>query len=186
VNPHTHDESTLLAQVRAGNENAFRILVEQHMRQAYNVAYGFVQDHQDADDIAQEAFVKVYRSIASFRGDSSFATWLHRIVANLSLTRVKQRKKEQARRADVDDAEPTIAQSGSSSESSEHRAHIERALHELPTLQRAVVLLRHFEGLSTAQVGRVLSCSEPAVKTHLFRGLKKMKERLSYLEAELT
>jgi RNA polymerase sigma-70 factor (ECF subfamily) len=186
VNPQTLDESALLSQVRDGNENAFRVLVERHMRHAYNIAYGFVQDHDDADDIAQEAFVKVHRSIASFRGDSSFATWLHRIVANLSLTRVKQRKKEQSRRADVEEADTMTEPARTSEQNSEHRTHIERALHELPTLQRAVVLLRHFEGLSTAQVSKVLSCSEPAVKTHLFRGLKKMKERLSYLEAELS
>ena len=184
VNPDTLNESALLQQVRDGNQNAFRILMERHMKQAYNVAYGFVQDRDDADDIAQEAFVNVYRSLHSFRGDSAFATWLHRIVTNLSLSRMKQRNKEQSRRANVEEADSTHAPAPG--QSTETRAHIERALHELPTLQRVVVLLRHFEGLSTAQVSKALSCSEAAVKTHLFRGLKKMKERLSYLEADVS
>ncbi|HTY57334.1 MAG TPA: RNA polymerase sigma factor, partial [Bacteroidota bacterium] len=65
------------------------------------------------------------------------------------------------------------------------RAHIERALHELPTLQRAVVILRHMDGLSTKQVSRILRCSEGTVKTHLFRGLKKLREKLEFLQEDL-
>ena len=65
---------------------------------------------------------------------------------------------------------------------SEQRAHIERALHELPTLQRAVVILRHLDGLSTRQVSQILRCSEGTVKTHLFRGLKKMRRKLVFLQ----
>jgi DNA-directed RNA polymerase specialized sigma24 family protein len=64
------------------------------------------------------------------------------------------------------------------------RAHVERALHELPTLQRAVVILRHIDGLSTKQVSRILQCSEGTVKTHLFRGLKRLRTKLDYLQED--
>jgi RNA polymerase sigma factor (sigma-70 family) len=65
------------------------------------------------------------------------------------------------------------------------RAHVERALHELPTLQRAVVILRHLNGLSTREVGNILHCSEGTVKTHLFRGLEKMRQRLQFLQEDV-
>lgn len=156
------------------------------MKQAYNVAYGLLTNHDDAEDIAQEAFVKVHRNIQSFRGESAFGTWLHRIVVNLSMTRLRQRKREKKRHLPLEEA-------GTAPEAS-HNPHddrkeasnfVERALHELPTLQRAVVILRHLEGLSTRQVSQILDCSEGTVKTHLHRGLKKMKNQLLFLQHEV-
>src|ERR1041385_3763245 len=155
------DEQQLILQVKEGNDGAFRVLVERYMRQTYNVAYGFVNDHDDAEDLAQEAFVRAYQSIGSFRGDAGFGTWLYRIVTNLSLNRVRQKKTSARREVRLDDAESgrggpaTMPDDGH-----DVRNHIERTLHELPTLQRAVVILRHFSGLSTKQVSSILRCSE--------------------------
>ena len=176
-------EEQLISQARTGDHTAFRVLVERHMRQAYNVAYGFVNDHATAEDVAQEAFIRAYRSLPSFRGECEFATWLYRIVTNLSLNKVKQRQTEISRHVSLSEAVETATGSDESTQP-DLRAHIEKALHELPTLQRAVVILRHVDGLSTRQVSVILHCSEGTVKTHLFRGVKKLREKLEFLRTE--
>ncbi len=177
------DELELLVSVRQGSHDAFRVLVQTYMKQAYDIAFGILGNHDDADDVAQEAFVKVHRSLHSFRGDSGFGTWLFRIVTNCALNRLKQRKRSQRREVDLETAdEEVVSMNAGVVKTEDPRVYVERALHELPTLQRAVVMLRHMNGLSTRQVSRILDCSEGTVKTHLYRGLKKMREKLQFLK----
>ena len=174
------DEQQLIRQVQVeGSRDAFRILVERYMRQAYNVAFGYVNDHDDAEDVAQESFVRVFRSIRSFRGDAEFSTWLYRIVSNLAMNHIRKQKRLASREVHTAD---TVADHHSLHseflDRVETKDSIERALHQLPTLQRATVILRHLNGLSTKQVSGILRCSEGTVKTHLYRGLKKLKSKL--------
>ncbi len=175
------DEQQLILLVKEGNHDAFRQFVERYMKQSYNVAYSFLNNHHDAEEIAQEAFVRAYRSIGSFRGESEISTWLYRIVMNLSLNRLKQLRRDATRRTHTEE-EMTSGNDQQSAYQNDIREHIEHALHELPTLQRAVVILRHLDGLSTKQVSGILKCSEGTVKTHLFRGLKKMRVKLNFLK----
>jgi RNA polymerase sigma-70 factor (ECF subfamily) len=177
------NEQELLIEVKRGSHDAFRVLVQTHMKPAYDIAYSILGDHDDADDVAQETFVNVHRSLTKFRGESDFDTWLFRIVKNCALNRLKQRKKKQRREVELAIADDEMVSLNAGVATTEDtRAHVERALHELPTLQRAVVMLRHMNGLSTRQVSRILECSEGTVKTHLHRGLKKMRDRLQYLK----
>ena len=177
------NEQELIIEVKRGSHDAFRALVQTHMKQAYDIAYSFLGDHDDADDVAQEAFVNVHRSLATFRGDSDFGTWLFRIVKNCALNRLKQRKRKQRREVELAIADNEMVSMNAGIVSTEDtKLHVERVLHELPTLQRAVVMLRHMNGLSTQQVSRILDCSEGTVKTHLQRGLKKMRIKLEYLK----
>ncbi|MBX2992873.1 MAG: RNA polymerase sigma factor [Bacteroidetes bacterium] len=179
-------EQQLIQQAKEGDGGAFRLLMDRHLRQAYNIAYRFTGNHDSAEDVTQEAFVKVYAALPSFRGDAEFSTWLHRIVVNVALTRKRLDKNRIERHVPLEEM-----QSGADCEHheeivvKERQAYIERALHELPTLQRAVVILRHMNGLSTRQVSDILRCSEGTVKTHLFRGLKKMRSRLEHLQEGL-
>jgi len=179
------DVQQLIVKAQEGNHDAFRVLVERHMKQAYNLAYGFLSDHDDAEDVAQESFVRAYQSLKSFRIESEFGTWLYRIVHNVALNRLRQRKTKVERHVNLEHplAESAVRET-QSSEEKDMQAHIERALHELPTLQRSVVILRHLEGLSTRQVSGILGCTEGTVKTHLHRGLKKMKRLLAYIKKE--
>ena len=175
------DERQLVLRAKEGHHDAFTVLVQRYMRQAYNIAFGFVNDHDDAEDVAQESFVRIYRSLGGFRGDAEFSTWLYRIVTNLSLNRLRQNRhsaKREVREIDCPGGGPPP-------DNSEMHALIERALHDLPTLQRATVILRHLNDLSTRQVSEILQCSEGTVKTHLHRGLKKMKKSMRFLEEEL-
>jgi RNA polymerase sigma-70 factor, ECF subfamily len=178
-------ERHLIQEVQEGSHEAFRELVGMHMRRVYDLAYGFVNDHDDAEDIAQDVFVKVFHSLSTFRYDSGFSTWLYRITANTSFDRLKQRKRLLARFVPLDGSEAHGAVTTGGTELVDASVRIERALHELPTLQRAVVMLRHMEGFSTKQVSDILKCSEGTVKTHLHRGLKKMKKMLQPLKEEV-
>ena len=176
------DERTLIDRCRIGDPRAFRVLVEQHMRELYDLAYSFTHSHDDADDLTQEAFVKAYRSLPSFRGDAGIGTWLHRIVTNLALDRFRQRQRSLHRVVPLDDHLAGAGPEGlDSAMNADLRQHIERALYQLPTLQRAVVILRHMDGLSTRQVSDILQCSEGTVKTHLYRGLQKMQKLLKHV-----
>jgi RNA polymerase sigma-70 factor (ECF subfamily) len=177
------DERALIDRCKQGDQKAFRALVEQHMRRVYDLAYGFVHDHDDADDIAQETFVRAYASLSSFRHEAGFGTWLHRIVTNLALDRLRQRRRAAERTIRLEETLAVSQEDGSNmAVNADLRAHIERALYQLPTLQRAVVLLRHMDGLSTKQVSEILKCSEGTVKTHLHRGLKKMQHLLEHAQ----
>lgn len=178
------DEQQLITRAREGSREAFRLLVERYMKQAYNVAYGFLNNHQGAEEVAQDAFVRVFRSLDTFRGEAEFSTWLHRIVVNLSLNRIRHMRRKKERVIAMTDTDTPVADAVPEMAEIDLAGHIERALHELPTLQRAAVILRHVDGLSTKQVSAILRCSEGTVKTHLFRGLEKMKKRLQYLNEE--
>jgi RNA polymerase sigma-70 factor (ECF subfamily) len=177
-------EHELVLRARNGERGAFRLLVERHMKEAYNLAHGFVNDHDIAEDVVQDAFVRAFQSLDTFRGEARFGTWLYRIVVNLSLNRAKQERRRAERHVSLPVLTGFPLDDGGIS-FDDSRSEIERALHELPTLQRAVLILRHLEGLSTRQVSEILHCSEGTVKTHLFRGMKKMKRKLQHLKDEV-
>ena len=177
------DEPHLIRRAKEGDAGAFRQLVERSIKQAYNVAYNVVRDHNDSEDIVQEACVRAFRSLGSFRGDAGFNTWLYRIVLNLSLNRSQQKKKvlKRTTRFEDDDASSAVTEVDVV-EANDRRKHIQHGLDGLTALQRSVVVLRHIDGLSTKEVGKILRCSEGTVKTHLHRGLKKLKTLLNHLD----
>ena len=179
------DEQHLLQEAKEGSRDAYRRLVERHMRQAYNVAYGFVHDRDTARDILQDALVRAFVALPRFRGDAEFGTWLHRIVMNLSLNYIRSATIRARREVPMTGATEPGHDQERERHSREMQIHVERALHELPTLQRAVVTLRHIEGMSTKQVSAILHCSEGTVKTHLSRGLTKLRSKLAFLQEDL-
>lgn len=178
------DEQQLIREAQNGSRDAYNRLVERHMKQAYDVAYGFVRDHESARDVMQDALVRAYHALPAFRGDAEFGTWLHRIVMNLSLNHIRAANARSRREVRVDEVQEPGVTEDALHEAGFRRDRIERALQELPMLQRSVVILRHLEGLSTREVSEILQCSEGTVKTHLFRGLKKLREKLQCLQED--
>lgn len=177
------DEQQLIGQAKDGSAEAFRVLVERYMKHAYNVAYSFVNNHDDAEDISQEAFLRVHRSLRSFRGDAAFTTWLYRIIVNLSMNFLNHHKKKTQREVQHTEIMDTIPDNNPAiAHSLDVQIPIEHALRRLTTLQRTVVTLRHLDGLSTKEVSAIMRCSEGTVKTHLHRGLRKMRTALQYLK----
>lgn len=181
-----HSEATdeeLVARCREGDETAFDALVLRHHARAVNVAFQLLRDRQDAAEVAQDAFVKVYRNIGEFRGECAFTTWLHQIVVNL--TRNKHhwwtRRGRQAtvsldcpvearaRPEDAPDAEAAR---------SEFVEALGRQMAELPAKFREALVLRNVEEMSYEEIAAAMRCSVGTVKSRVARAREALRERM--------
>ena len=157
----------LIERFKSGDTTAFKELVERYKRRAYYVALDLMGTHEDAEDIFQEAFIKVYRSIGSFRGDAQFSTWLHRIVVNLCIN--EKRKKSSTMMEYYGDSIPEEAHHAHGSSSPDHpekalrsskiQEHIQEALDRLPAKQKAVFLNWDQTSKIKCRVEAILLCS---------------------------
>jgi RNA polymerase sigma-70 factor, ECF subfamily len=172
------DDVQLLEACRAGRPGAFDIIVERHRRSVYQLCYRFVGNHEDASDLSQDVFLRVYRGLGSFRGGSSFATWLYRIGVNACLNRIAARKpitEEINARQHVD----TRTESPSERVLREERgARVREAITQLPPKQRATLVLRMYQELSHEEIAEVLGSSVGAVKANFFHALGNLKRLL--------
>jgi RNA polymerase sigma-70 factor (ECF subfamily) len=155
---------------------AFEELVELTGRQVYTLAYRLVGDRHEAEDVAQEAYLRVYRSLRSFRGDSRFETWLHRIVANTALNHMRTK----TRFGDLTDEPDRIVRIAESTSTDvvdvPQREELSEALSRLPHAQRVAVVLKDVYGFSAAEIAERLGTTEGAVKLRLHRGRKNLRE----------
>jgi RNA polymerase sigma-70 factor, ECF subfamily len=184
------EDAALVARAKRGDRDAFRALVERHERKAYAVALGMVKQPDDARDIVQEAFLKVWRSLGAFEGQSAFYTWLYRIVANLCIDHLRKGKAqveyddtrvhEEDQVAGDDNILPQTAglHPGRALESKELGAALERALETLSPNHRAVLLMREVEGLSYREMAQAMGVSEGTIMSRLFHARKKMQSAL--------
>ncbi len=175
-------DGQLVAQVLAGQQAAYRLIVERHQQAVYNAAYRLVGHQDEAADITQDAFLRGYQALASFQKDRSLAPWLCRISINLALNRLKQRRPTISLEADTNrtvfeipdqSAEPQVRLL-----KAEKQVAIRRALLELPAEQRLLIELRHFQGLSYEEIAKELELSLANVKVRLFRTRKKLRKIL--------
>ncbi len=176
-----------VARARAGDEGAFRVLVERHAHAVFRLAFRLTGNEHDAEDVVQEAFLKAYRQIGQFEERSQFGSWLHRIAANCAydLLRSRQRRSEDPiAGADGDDplALPAPAPSPERlAASREIDERVARALRRLSAQERAAFLLRHREGFSLREIGAVLGCDTDAVKQSVCRAVRKLRFALAPL-----
>ena len=155
------DEERILSAVQAvldGDGNAFEDIVRTYEKNVYNIALRMTGDREDALDISQEAFLKAYHSLPSFRGEGKFSVWLYRIVSNTCLDFLRSR----SRRNEVSLSEA-----------------LQRGLLRLPEDQRKILLLREIEGLSYDEIARVLSIEGGTVKSRIYRARRKLCEFLA-------
>ncbi len=177
-----------------GREEAFNRLVLTHQQKAYNIAFRFLGNHEDAKEVAQDAFVRVYRNLHKFRGHSSFQTWLYKIVLNLARNRYRKMKRRgEDKNVSLDN--PLMHEDGESSRevaderlsperdmmSKEIRRHIQDALGRICLEHRQVVVLRHIEGLSYTEMSEILGCAEGTIKSRLHRARQELREHLREL-----
>jgi RNA polymerase sigma-70 factor (ECF subfamily) len=166
----------LVAACRRGDRRAFEELVRLTDRRVYSLAYRLVGDRSDAEDVAQEAYLRVYRGLAGFREEAQFETWMYRIVANCAMTQLRKR----GRFGQVaSDAELDVPVPDRSSERAIDRGDLERALDHLPEGQRIPVLLKDVYGLSVKEIAEELGVEEGAVKVRLHRARKRLAEYLT-------
>lgn len=196
-------DDALIQRCRAGEEAAFEEMVAAYHRRVWSIAYQMSGDPDDADDITQEAFVRVYRSVGKFREESSFSTWLYRITMNLCTDFLRRRRRHgdtisldlveaegrgEARQTPVAAGSPAGTHNPSGSplreaEAAELRARLKEAILSLPEYYRSVVVLRDIEGLSYREIASVLGCPEGTVMSRLFYAKRELREKLrSYVE----
>jgi RNA polymerase sigma-70 factor (ECF subfamily) len=180
---------TAVARARAGDADAFRVLVERHSRALFGLAFRMTGNEQDAEDVVQESLLRAYRQIGKFDERSSFGTWLYRIAVNCSLDLVRARKRrgEQTAPVDVemDDPVDSLAAPDPTPDrmamSVEARGRIAAAMSQLSESERTAFVLRHFEGLCIDEVSRVLGCQPAAARHSVFRAVKKLRRALEPL-----
>jgi RNA polymerase sigma-70 factor, ECF subfamily len=171
----------LLDRSRRGEPEAFAELVERTHRQAFTLAYRLVGDRHEAEDVTQEAYLRVHRSLRTFRGESSVRTWLYRIVANTAMSHLRRRGRfgDLGDETDLVTGVPEPAPEGAVIE----RDELRRALASLPDAQRIVVVMKDAYGFSCREIAEEMNVSEGAVKVRLHRARKRLKAFL-YGEAE--
>lgn len=172
------DEPALVSACLAGQREAFDIIVERHRRAVYQLCYRFVGNHEDASDLSQDVFIRAFRALGRFRGDSSLATWLYRIAVNVSLNKVGAKQPQ----TEPIDARPHVDSRAVDPASKllrgERAAQVRAAIACLPKKQRATVILRIYHELSHEEIAGVLGSSVGAVKTNFFHALAKLRNLL--------
>jgi RNA polymerase sigma-70 factor (ECF subfamily) len=182
------EDRALIERAKSGDRTAFRELVERHQRRAFAIALALVRDENDAREIVQEAFLRVYRGLDTFHGGSSFFTWLYRIVTNLSIDLMR---KPARRDAEFDDAReikdeldvPLLARiDGADPQDvvrrSEIAERIQRALDALPPYHRGVILMREIEGMSYEEMAQAMGVSKGTIMSRLFHARQKLQKAL--------
>jgi len=184
------DEFALIRAAQAGDQRAFEQLVERHDQSVLRLAYNLVRSQEDARDIYQESFLRVYKNLHLFRFDCSFHTWLYRIVTNLCLDHLRKRKVRREESASFETGEGTrdrfdvLPETGARCDperrllSRELRRRVEQVLEELTPRERAVFQLRHHHGMRLRAIGEALGTTEEAAKNCLFRATQKMRQAL--------
>jgi RNA polymerase sigma-70 factor (ECF subfamily) len=186
-------ERILLDQAREGNPAGFEALVLAHTAKTVNLALRLVGNREEAEDIAQEAFLRLHRALPTFRGESSVGTWLYRTVSRLAidhLRREKIRRKLFFFRTTEEEADPveTVPDPGASPQdlllAAEAGGRLTRALNRLSPRQRAVFILRHQEEMALKEVAAVLELEEGTVKAHLHRAVRVLRKELKDLQRD--
>jgi RNA polymerase sigma-70 factor, ECF subfamily len=169
------EDLELVHRCRAGDRSAFERLVEKYQGAIFNLALRMVQSQEDAEDIAQTAFLKAFERLETFNAEFRFFSWLYRIAVNESLSFLESRKRfsgleEADQIADPGQVDPV--------EASDLSAKMEQALMQLSVDYRAVVVLKHFEGLSYEEIGQILEIPEKKVKSRLFSARQILRDIL--------
>jgi len=172
------DDHALVDAFRSGRKEAFDVIVERHSRNVYQLCYRFVGNHEDATDLAQDVFVRAFKGLRKFKGDSALGTWLYRVGVNACLNRVAVKRPptepiEAVQRVD-DRAEDPLERL-----MRDERAGVVRAaIQHLPPKQRATLILRVYQELTHEEIAGVLGSSVGAVKANFFHALGNLKRLL--------
>lgn len=184
------DESELIRAAQKGDERAFEQLVRLYDQNVLRLAFNLLRSPEDANDVYQEAFLRVYKNLHTFRFDCSFHTWLYRIVTNLCLDALRKRRVRREQNTVMETGDGVLDRMDTVEEERAHgdpqrqllsrqlRARIEQVLGELTPRERTVFELRHYQGLRLRNIGELLGTSEEAAKNCLFRATQKMRAAL--------
>lgn len=182
------NEKDLLQKARNGDIEAFELLIEKHQKKVFNIALRMIGNYDDASELAQEVFIRVFKSIRSFKEESSFSTWIYRITANVCLDEIRKRKNKNFVSLDDDlklddgdvkrqvmDPEPTPE---ILAEKNETRKIVNEAIQSLPADHRIVIALRDIQGFSYDEISKIVNCPVGTVKSRINRARQTLREIL--------
>lgn len=174
-------EARVIAAVKDGDAGSYAYLVSKYTKRVVSIAWGIVRNHADAEDLAQEAFVKAYQSMGRFKAGEPFGPWIYRIVTNLGLDLIKHRKR--FRHEEITGAEPAERRDRADLPALAHELaqRIDEAIESLPEMQRIVARLYLVEQFGHSEIAAMTSLSEGTVRSHLSLARGKLKERLADL-----
>jgi RNA polymerase sigma-70 factor (ECF subfamily) len=173
---HVGDREAVEACQR-GEREAFDQLMERYQRDVYRLCYRYVNNHEDANDMAQEVFIKAYRALGRFRGESSFSTWLYRIAVNTCLNfRASRRPAGEELPEGLADGAATV---GEQMEKDEKAQQVRQAVRRLPEKQRATLILKIYHDLTHQEVALILGSTVGTVKANLFHALSNLRRMMA-------
>ncbi|AKT43364.1 sigma-70 family RNA polymerase sigma factor [Chondromyces crocatus] len=188
------EDRELIERAQRGDGAAFRQLVERHQRSAFSIAIGLVRDENDARELVQEAFLRVYRGLPSFKGGSSFFTWLYRIIMNLSIDLLRKPGRrdlelQENRTIDEDEELPLVSRIDGADpldvmRRQEIASRIQAALEALPPYHRGVILMREVDGMSYEEIAQAMGVSKGTIMSRLFHARQKLQRALADCYAE--
>lgn len=187
----TQQETELIIRAQNGNIPAFEELIYNYDKKVLALAMKYVKNEDDAKDIYQDVFIRVYKGLKKFQFNSEFSTWLYRIVVNVCLTHKTKRSRREfvsihpepedesaPAVLEIEDIEPVPERTVTNKEISEH---IEKALETLSPRQKMIFILKHYEGYKLKEIAEMLKCGEGTIKKYLFDAVRKMRTQLADL-----
>jgi RNA polymerase sigma-70 factor (ECF subfamily) len=175
------EEVELMQRTAKGDALAFRALADAHVRKITSFAYRLLHDRTEAEDIAQETFLRLWKEAARYEPRARVSTWLHRIAHNLCVDRLRQRREQPT---DAIDEEPSSHEPADLLARKRAATAVERAIASLPERQRAAIALVHFQDLGNIEAAEVLDINVEALESLLARGRRALREKLMKLESE--
>ena len=184
--------AALVEKIVQGDISAFRELVEKFKKKIFYISFDILGDYQEAEDISQEVFIKIFRSINKFKRDAKMSTWIYQITVNTCIDAIRRKKAKptiQMNEEKPDDyrmvdsvLSAKISSPESSADASLLQIKIQEALNKISDRERAVFVMRHYNDLSINEIADVMKISSGTVKSFLFRGLQKLRKELSFYQ----
>ena len=182
-------DAELMLRVKEGDGASFAVLLDKHRSSVIHFLYRMIQNHAVAEELAQEVFLRVYRSRESYEPTAKFTTWLFRIATHLALNSIRDRKNERLQERLDDNPEDLPSKQVSDKRPNVESAllyearleEVREAIAALPEKQRAAVLMHKYEEMEYSQIAKVLQCSESAIKSLLFRAYETLRARLAHM-----
>jgi RNA polymerase sigma-70 factor (ECF subfamily) len=178
---HEQPDSEIVRQIQSGEATAFDELMRRYKHPVVNFVFRMLGNAQDADEIAQDVFVRVYQNLDTYRPETKFSTWLFALARNAAIDRLRWRARHPTE--SIESAPETSASSGTAEDVSarEIGEQIAAAVAKLPEDQRTAIVLAEYHGMSYAEIAAVMRCSEKSVESRLYRAKQTLRERLQPL-----